>query len=117
MAATHDTVTTGGAQRLPDAGTERAMTAAEAVLALNAAARLRPDCDFERHALATLRRLFQSRMGADLALLDSYFSCIVCCQLPNLKTARTDASGGVTPGSALYNEQIMKIKVSLRVAT
>lgn len=33
MAATHDTVTTGGAQRLPDAGTERAMTAAEAVLA------------------------------------------------------------------------------------
>lgn len=71
------------------------------------------DADETETNIETTTRLFQSRMGADLALLDSYFSCIVCCQLPNVKTSRMLPDGSMQTGAAMFEEQILKIKTLL----
>lgn len=58
----------------------------------------------------SLCRSFQDLMGRDLAQLDSYFSCIVVCQLPNIKTTAVTEEGRMLIGSELFVEQVTKIR-------
>jgi hypothetical protein len=52
-------------------------------------------------------------MGRDLNQLDAYFSCIVVCQLPNIKTTAVTDDGRMLLGSELFSEQVTKVRTLL----
>jgi hypothetical protein len=63
------------------------------------------DLDIQRTSEA-----FSRSMGPDMAMLDAYFSCVICCQLPNRRGVVTDDAGVTHDGAALFSTQIKKLK-------
>ena len=66
------------------------------------------DLDIQRTSEA-----FSRSMGPDMAMLDCYFSCVICCQLPNRRGVVTDESGATHDGAALFATQIRKLRMLL----
>jgi hypothetical protein len=71
------------------------------------------NCDECETDIMRCTQLFSAHMGNDLSLLDSYFSCIVCCQMPNRKTSAILDDGAIISGEDVYRMQISKLKTLL----
>jgi hypothetical protein len=80
------------------------------VLVLVSNKRTADECDLD---IQRTTEAFTQHMGPDMALLDSYFTCVICCQMPNRRGVVTDDDGVQHDGAALFSAQIGKLKLLL----
>lgn len=52
-------------------------------------------------------------MGADMELLDSYFSAVICMDVPHARGSITDEDGRVWDGAEAYRQQMEKLQLLL----